>query len=188
MTDNGAVSPSERDADEQAAARLVSWLHGLIAAGNIGHLADLRRARADTVARLLAGNYAAPNGVALGPNSIKVFETVASLFARFHAGESTLRRGSGSLGYAMTKVGNPGHRGTENSGCVRLINQILVSREPPYRRIQHGIDLLRADSGTPPNWYQLAVDLLRWTDPDRTIQHHWARDFYLPHTNSRRVR
>ncbi|MEV4130172.1 type I-E CRISPR-associated protein Cse2/CasB, partial [Nocardia sp. NPDC049707] len=46
----------------------------------------------------------------------------------------------------------------------------------------------RADSGTPPNWYQLAVDLLRWTDPDRKVQHHWARDFYLPHTNSRRVR
>ncbi|GAB2510426.1 type I-E CRISPR-associated protein Cse2/CasB [Nocardia heshunensis] len=188
MIGDAVMNPLQRNADEQAAASLSSWLHSLIAAGNVGYLADLRRPRAETVARLLAGNYAAPNGVALSQNSIQVFESVAHLFARFHAGGSVLHKGSGSLGYAMTKLGPPGRRGTDNPGCVRLINQILVSREPPYRRVQHGIDLLRADSGVPPNWYQLAVDLLRWTDTDRTIQHHWAQDFYLPYTNSRRVR
>ncbi|WP_330182219.1 type I-E CRISPR-associated protein Cse2/CasB [Nocardia sp. NBC_01503] len=187
MTDNGLLVTPLRSRDEQAAASLVSWLHGLIAARNIGYLSDLRRPRAETVARLLAGNYAVPDGVALGPNAIEVFEAVAYLFARFHAGESTLEKGSGSLGYALTRVGSDGHRGTDNPGCVRLVSQILVSREPSFRRVQHGIDLLRADSVKPPNWYQLAVDLLRWTSPDRTVQHRWAQDFYLPHTNSRRV-
>ncbi|MFE3029925.1 type I-E CRISPR-associated protein Cse2/CasB, partial [Nocardia tengchongensis] len=166
MIDNGEVVAPQRGNDEHAAAGLAGWLHGLIATGNTGYLADLRRPRAETVARLLAGNYAAPEGVALGPNAVEVFETVAYLFARFHAGESTLQKGSGSLGYALTRVGSPERRGADNPGCVRLISQILVAREPSFRRVQHGIDLLRADSATPPNWYQLAVDLLRWTDPD----------------------
>ena len=187
MTDNGEVIPPHRDSDERAAAGLVRWLYGLVEASNVGFLADLRRPRAETVARLLAGNFVAPDGLPLGSDAIETFENVAYLFARFHAGESTVRRGSGSVGYALARIGSPGHRGTDNAGCERLIKKILVSRQPPYRRILHGIDLVRADSGTPPNWYQLAVDLQRWTTPNRTVQHAWAQDFYLPNTNSRRV-
>lgn len=186
MTDNGEVVPSQRDSDEQAAAGLARWLHSLVEARNVGYLADLRRPSAETVALLLAGNFAAPGGVPLGPEAIKTFEMVAYYFARFHAGESTVHRGSGSVGYSLARIGSVGHRGADNPGCMRLISRILVSREPPYRGIQHGIDLARADSGTPPNWYQLAIDLLRWTTPERTVQHAWATDFYLPYTNSRR--
>ncbi|MGX1811833.1 type I-E CRISPR-associated protein Cse2/CasB [Nocardia sp. NPDC055321] len=181
-------SPPKRTIGEQAAASLSGWLGGLMEARNTGYLAELRRPRAETVARLLAGNFAAPRGTPLSSNAVEVFETVAFLFARFHAGESQLHRGSGSVAFALTKVGAQGHRGTDNPGCVRLISQILVSREAPFRRVQHGIDLIRADAATPPNWYQLTIDLLRWTDPARTVQHSWARDFYLPQSNSRKLR
>ncbi|WP_162958820.1 type I-E CRISPR-associated protein Cse2/CasB [Nocardia yunnanensis] len=185
--DSEVVAAPQRPADERAAAGLLRWLYDLVEDRNVGYLADLRRLHADSVAKLLAGNFAAPGGVALGPQAVEIFERVAFLFTRFHAGETALQRGSGSLGYAMSKVGSADRRGSENPGCVRLLNQILVSRQPPFRRIQHGIDLIRSDSGAPPNWFQLTVDLLRWTDSERTVQRDWARDFYLPHTKSRRM-
>ncbi|MEZ0076304.1 type I-E CRISPR-associated protein Cse2/CasB [Planotetraspora sp. GP83] len=155
--------------------QLVGWLAGLVRSRDVGALADLRRPQANTVPRLLAGNLAYGD-----PAGIVVFERVAFYFARFHAGRSEPHIGWGNLGRAMRNIGGKNAKGPDNDGCVRLINQILVSRQPPWKRVQHAIDQLRADNARPPSWQQLATDLRRWTDPARSAQHDWAHDFYLP--------
>ncbi|MEO3862794.1 type I-E CRISPR-associated protein Cse2/CasB [Acrocarpospora sp. B8E8] len=164
-----------RDGERPPEQRLVGWLAGLVKAHDVGALADLRRTRIVTVSRLLAGNFADGD-----KEGIAAFEQVAYLFARFHAGRGDAHYGFGSLGRAMRNIGGPTSKGPDNDGCVRLLNQILVSRQPPWRRVQHAVDQLRSDKTAPPSWAQLAVDLRRWNDPGKTVQHDWARDFYLP--------
>ncbi|WP_433515377.1 type I-E CRISPR-associated protein Cse2/CasB [Nonomuraea sp. CA-143628] len=168
--------PYERDDERPPEKRLVGWLAGLVNTRDVGALADLRRTRVFTVPRLVAGTFAYGD-----KQGIAVFEQVAYLFARFHAGRRDAHYGFGSLGLAMRRIGGPNSKGPDNDGCVRLLNQILVSRQPPWRRIQHAIDQLRPDKITPPpSWAQLAVDLRLWNDPGKTVQHDWASDFYLP--------
>ncbi|MFF4991538.1 type I-E CRISPR-associated protein Cse2/CasB [Streptosporangium saharense] len=169
-------APQEKTPEQ----RLVRWLAGLVLSHDVGALADLRRSRADTLTRLRAGNFAYDT-----PDAIPLFEWVAFQFARFHAGQSVPHYGWDNLGRAMRNIGGRTSRGPDNDGCVRLLNQILVSRQPPWKRIQHAIDQLRADRAAPPSWEKLAVDLGRWTAPQRVVQHAWAHDFYIPPKTSK---
>lgn len=60
--------------------QLTGWLCGLVRARQYGQLADLRRPTALTEARLTAANLAPSE------DTRDVFERVAFLFARYHAG------------------------------------------------------------------------------------------------------
>ncbi|MGW6457269.1 type I-E CRISPR-associated protein Cse2/CasB [Streptomyces sp. NPDC055078] len=175
MTSEGPP-PVERPSSE----RLSRYLCRLVWTHDAGALADLRRPEALTEPRLIAANYAAEEEQRL------VYEKVAFLFARFHAGRSRPLPGSGSMGGSLRRIGGPGGRGPKDSGATRLLDRLVASHELPLRHLQHAIERARACDVTPPSWARLADDLTEWRSPGRSVAYDWARDFYTPVFPSKR--
>jgi len=170
-------------ADERPASeRLTSWLCGLVLSHDYGTLADLRRLTiagrgrggTPTRARLLAAGFAPEE------DQRTVYERVAFLFARYHAGASRPHRGFGNMGDALRKVGSAAGRGPRDAGATRLLDRLVASRDIPWRHLQHAVERARAGDTAPPSWAQLAEDLSRWKSRDRAVPYEWARSFYTP--------
>lgn len=170
----------ETSLEEAAALRLTNWLCRLVHTRDLGALADLRRRDARTPSRLRAEWFAAVDEAEAPPDHREIFHQVAFLFARYHAGRDQPRRGHGSLGTALRRVGSPAMRGPNDAGATRLMDRIAASRSIPERHLQHAVERLRAAEATPPAWTRLTVDLLHWHDRNRPIAYRWATDFYTP--------
>ncbi len=153
---------------------LTSWLCGLVRSRNTGALADLRRPTALTEARLLASHFAPCEEHRL------IYEKIAFLFARYHAGALTPSPGHGDLGTALRRIGSPACRGPADPGAKRMFDLIAASRHIPWRHLQHAIERSRACEAIPPSWALLTDHLTQWTTRGRPTAYAWARSFYTP--------
>lgn len=157
-----------------AADQLINWLCALVYGHEYGLLADLRRPAAVTRARLIAASYAPEE------SQRPIYENVAFLFARYHAGRGTPHRGFGTMGDALRRIGSPGARGVKDAGACRLLDRLVASRQIPQRHLQHAVERCRACDTPPPSWAQLVRDLGTWNDRQRDVRYEWARCFYTP--------
>ncbi|MBF6357024.1 type I-E CRISPR-associated protein Cse2/CasB [Nocardia higoensis] len=157
-----------------SAVRLTAHLCGLVRNHDLGALADLRRIHAISQARLLVASYAPTEA------DREVYERVAFLFARYHAGKTRPSTGWGSIGNALGLIGAPGHRGPKNPGTTRLLDRITTSRDIPWRHLQHAVERARAADTPPPEWVRLTDNLTAWHKSKREVAYRWARDFYTP--------
>ncbi|WP_431775455.1 type I-E CRISPR-associated protein Cse2/CasB [Streptomyces cucumeris] len=164
------------------AERLNAWLRGLVHSHEYGTLADLRRMpaphrrhRAVPVrARLLAAQFAPTEDQRV------VYERVAFLFARFHAGASQPSAAYGNMGDALRKVGTSAGRGPRDPGATRLLDRLTAAREIPWRHLQHAVERMRAGDTAPPSWAGLVDDLAAWKSREHDVPVAWARAFYTP--------
>ncbi|MEU8724681.1 type I-E CRISPR-associated protein Cse2/CasB [Streptomyces antimycoticus] len=172
-------------ADERPPAeRLNAWLRGLVHSHEYGTLADLRRLTvprrsrsrrsAPNQARLLAANFAPQE------HQRAIYEGVAFLFARYHAGATRPRAAYGDMGHALRKVGSVAGHGPKDPGATRLLDRLAAARDIPWRHLQHAVERMRAGDTAPPSWVQLADDLTDWKSRDRDVPETWARSFYTP--------
>ncbi|MFD7499484.1 type I-E CRISPR-associated protein Cse2/CasB [Streptomyces sp. NPDC059850] len=175
----GAPPADERPPSE----RLNAWLRGLVHSHEYGTLADLRRLTvprrrsrrsAPNQAQLLAANFAPHE------HQRAIYEGVAFLFARYHAGATRPRAAYGDMGDALRKVGSIAGRGPKDPGARRLLDRLTATREIPWRHLQHAVERIRAGDTTPPSWVQLADDLSDWKSRHRDVPETWARSFYTP--------
>lgn len=164
--------------DLPAPQRLTKWLCALVYAHEYGLLADLRRPGVITRARLLAASYAPEE------RQRPWYEYTAFLFARYHAGRATPRRGFGTMGDALRRVGPVGARGVRDPGACRLLDRLVASRQVPVRHLQHAVERCRACDCAPPAWDRLVTDLGAWTARDTDVRYSWARCFYTPEFTS----
>ncbi|MFF7994817.1 type I-E CRISPR-associated protein Cse2/CasB [Kitasatospora xanthocidica] len=154
--------------------RLTGWLCSLVWSHDYGRLADLRRPEALSEPRLRAASFSPEE------DQRPVFERVAFLFARYHAGKSVPQAGFGSMGDALRRIGSPAGRGQNDPGAKRLLDRLVASRELPVRHLQHAVERARACEVAPPSWALLAEDLAAWKAAGRKTPYGWARDFYTP--------
>ncbi|MFD7413165.1 type I-E CRISPR-associated protein Cse2/CasB [Kitasatospora purpeofusca] len=169
MTDSAQTVP-----EPSPGRQLTTWLCGLVRARQYGQLADLRRPTAPTQARLTAANFAPSE------ETRQVFEQVAFLFARYHAGRLDPSQGWGDTGAALRRIGTGAGRGPANPGAVRLLDRVVASRRVPWRHLQHVIERARSCDTIPPSWADLTDDLAGWSHKGRPVQYRWARSFYTP--------
>ncbi|MFD4398570.1 type I-E CRISPR-associated protein Cse2/CasB [Kitasatospora sp. NPDC058478] len=174
MTEPSPVLPAPAPPEPDLGKQLTAWLCGLVRARQYGQLADLRRPEAVTQARLIAANFA------LSEETRPVFEHVAFLFARYHAGRLDPSPGSGDIGAALGRIGTGAGRGQANPGAVRLLDRVVASRRVPWRHLQHVVERARSCDTVPPSWAVLTEDLAGWSGWGRPVQYRWARSFYTP--------
>ncbi|WP_367434341.1 type I-E CRISPR-associated protein Cse2/CasB [Streptomyces celluloflavus] len=173
---HGGVPAARR----RPAEELSRWLCGMVRSHDNGGLADLRRLDSLTEPRLRAAAFAPEEA------QRHVFEKVAFLFARYHAGRSKAHFGYGSMGDALRRIGGPGGRGAKDPGATRLLDRLVASRDLPLRHLQHAVERARACEVTPPSWARLVDDLMAWESPDTSVAYDWARDFYTPASRSKK--
>lgn len=168
------ADPPQAEPSPPPAEQLVKWLCALVYGHEYGLLADLRRPTAVTRARLIAASYA--------PDELQrpIYENVAFLFARYHAGRATPHRGFGTMGDVLRRIGSPGALGVKDAGACRLLDRLVASRHIPQRHLQHAVERCRACDTPPPSWVQLVRDLCAWTSRQRDVRYEWARCFYTP--------
>ncbi|MFF3003216.1 type I-E CRISPR-associated protein Cse2/CasB [Kitasatospora sp. NPDC057940] len=174
MTEPSPVRPAPAEPEPDPGKQLTAWLCGLVRARQYGQLADLRRPEAVTQARLIAANFAPSE------ETRPVFEHVAFLFARYHAGRLDPSPGSGDTGAALGRIGTGAGRGQANPGAVRLLDRVVASRRVPWRHLQHVVERARSCDTVPPSWAVLTEDLAGWSGRGRPVQYRWARSFYTP--------
>jgi CRISPR system Cascade subunit CasB len=169
--------------DRPPAVRLNVWLNALVHGHDYAVLADLRRPAAPPgrgqrpprrYALLKAADFAAEE------EHREVYQRVAFLFARYHAGASRPRAAHGSTGAALRRVGGPAGRGPKDPGAKRLLDRLCASHRIPWRHLQHAVERMRSGDTTPPSWAGLADDLVRWESRGDDVPDAWARDFYTP--------
>ncbi|MDT0453662.1 type I-E CRISPR-associated protein Cse2/CasB [Streptomyces hesseae] len=168
------TAPAQDPPTPSPGQQLTAWLCGLVRARQYGQLADLRRPAALTQARLTAANFAPSE------DSRHIFEQVAFLFARYHAGRLDPSPGAGDTGAALRRIGTGAGRGPTNPGAVRLLDRVVASRRIPWRHLQHAIERARSCDTIPPSWTTLTEDLSGWSRKGRPVQYQWARSFYTP--------
>ncbi|MFJ6620786.1 type I-E CRISPR-associated protein Cse2/CasB [Kitasatospora sp. NPDC091335] len=166
----GGALPAERTPAEH----LTSWLCSLVWSHDYGRLAELRRPEALSEPRLRAASFSPEE------DQRAVYERVAFLFARYHAGRSVPQAGYGSMGDALRRIGSPAARGPKDPGAKRLLDRLVASRELPVRHLQHAVERARACEVAPPSWARLADDLSAWKATGRATPYSWARAFYTP--------
>ncbi|MFJ4687514.1 type I-E CRISPR-associated protein Cse2/CasB [Streptomyces sp. NPDC088789] len=176
MTDSsplpaGDVEGTARVAHDSAA--LTTWLTTLVRVRDSGTLAELRRARALTPARIRAGWYG-------GDEHRALFEQMAFLFALYHRGRSEPSYGRGSLGEAARRIGDGTGRGPDNPGAQRLVDRVVASRRIPWRHLQHAVTRLRSCEQPPPCWTGLTDDVVRWNDRRARVAYQWSVEFHTP--------
>ncbi|RKT09507.1 CRISPR-associated protein Cse2 family [Streptomyces sp. 1114.5] len=168
------------EAERPPEQRLTNWLCSLVWSHDYGRLADLRRPEALSESRLRAASFSPEEA------HRPVFEKVAFLFARYHAGRSAPQAGYGSMGDALRRIGSPAGRGPNDPGARRLLDRLVASRELPVRHLQHAVERARACEVAPPSWARLAVDLSAWKAPRRATPYSWARAFYTPEYSAKK--
>ena len=173
-TETPQANPTRGRSPRTPSEQLTGWLAHLVRTHQYGALADLRRPTALTSSRLLAANFAAYD------RHREVYERVAFLFARYHAGAAEPHYGYGTLGTALRKIGTPAARGPNDAGATRLLDRLVAARSIPWRHLQHAVERSRSCGTTPASWARLADDLTRWNERGRHVAYDWARDFYTP--------
>ncbi|HEV7627087.1 MAG TPA: type I-E CRISPR-associated protein Cse2/CasB, partial [Streptomyces sp.] len=167
MTTKTQQAPPDKATQDRAPRtppeQLSGWLASLVRTRQYGALADLRRPKALTSSRLLSANFAVEE------QHREIYEHVAFLFARFHAGASEPHYGYGSVGTALRKIGSPAGRGPNDAGATRLLDRVVASRTIPWRHLQHAVERSRSCGTFPPSWAGLADDLVRWSERRRPV-------------------
>lgn len=101
---------------------------------------------------------------------------VATLFA-----SHDMPGGEGTMGKAFEALKSQLEgKGTSGESVERRFVALLNRRiEDLPKHLRHAVSLL-ASHNVPIDWQQLLNDLRWWDDPERRVQHRWARDFWSP--------
>lgn len=101
---------------------------------------------------------------------------IATLFASHDmpGGEGTMGKAFEVMKSQLESKGSSGE--SVERRFVALINRRI---DDLPRHLRHAVSLL-ASHDIPVDWQQLLSDLRKWDDPDRHVQHRWAREFWSP--------
>lgn len=108
---------------------------------------------------------------------------VASLFAYWHQGRDKPESTAGNLGSSLRALveQEKDHQKKENleKSTEKRLNTLLNAHADDLpRHLRHIVGLLRSKD-VPLNWAQLLHDVQNWDAESRSVQHKWARGFWI---------
>jgi len=108
---------------------------------------------------------------------------VAALFACWHQGKDRAESADGNLGSSLRalvdKENDPSKRENLEKSTEKRLNALLnAHRDDLPEHLRRIMGLLKSKD-VPVNWAQLLADAQQWGRDDRTVQHEWAKGFWV---------
>lgn len=114
----------------------------------------------------------------------KPYYLVAALFAHWNQGKDKAEDAEGNLGRSLRRladryIADGASRDEAEKRLEKRLNALLNAHSDDLPQHLRQIVSLLKSKDTPLNWIRLLHDVQSWDDESRSVQHEWARGFWI---------